>query len=146
MHWRRKWQPTPLFLPGESQGQGSLVGHSPWGRKMLDLTERATEHMVSLRKPGFAFILLSPEFRDFYKKLLLGWNQIEFHQFCGNRTAILRAHTELQLSFLSFPCPVAAPSKYHPAPPNKKHRNLVTLRLRNKKTHFLFSILLLLPI
>ena len=26
MHWRRKWQPTPMFLPGESQGQGSLVG------------------------------------------------------------------------------------------------------------------------
>ena len=30
--WRRKWQPTPVFLPGESQGQGSLVGCSPWGR------------------------------------------------------------------------------------------------------------------
>ena len=32
MHWRRKWQPTPVFLPGESQGRGSLVGCSPWGR------------------------------------------------------------------------------------------------------------------
>ena len=31
MHWRRKWQPTPVFLPGESQGWGSLVGYSPWG-------------------------------------------------------------------------------------------------------------------
>ena len=31
MHWRRKWQPTPVFLPGESQGQGSLVGCRPWG-------------------------------------------------------------------------------------------------------------------
>ena len=30
-HWRRKWQPTPVFLPGESQGQGSLVGCSLWG-------------------------------------------------------------------------------------------------------------------
>ena len=30
-HWRRTWQPTPVFLPGESQGQGSLVGCSPWG-------------------------------------------------------------------------------------------------------------------
>ena len=29
---RRKWQPTPVFLPGESQGQRSLVGCSPWGR------------------------------------------------------------------------------------------------------------------
>ena len=32
MHWRRKWQPTPVFLSGESQEQGSLVGCSPWGR------------------------------------------------------------------------------------------------------------------
>ena len=37
--WRRKWQPTPVFLPGESHGQKSLVGYSPWGRKELDRTE-----------------------------------------------------------------------------------------------------------
>ena len=39
MHWRRKWQPTPVFLPGESQGRGSLVGHRLWGRTELDTTE-----------------------------------------------------------------------------------------------------------
>ena len=39
MHWRRKWQPTPVFLPGESQGQGSLVGCHLWGRTELDTTE-----------------------------------------------------------------------------------------------------------
>ena len=39
MHWRRKWQPTPVFLPGEPQGQGSLVGCRPWGRTGLDTTE-----------------------------------------------------------------------------------------------------------
>ena len=39
MHWRRKWQPTPVFLPGESQGQGSLVGCHPWGHTELDTTE-----------------------------------------------------------------------------------------------------------
>ena len=33
MHWRRKWQPTPVVLPGESQGQRGLVGHSGWGRR-----------------------------------------------------------------------------------------------------------------
>ena len=37
--WRRKWQPTPIFLPGESHGQRSLVGYSPWGRKESDTTE-----------------------------------------------------------------------------------------------------------
>ena len=31
--WRRKWQPTPGFLPGESHGQRSLAGYSPWGHK-----------------------------------------------------------------------------------------------------------------
>ena len=37
--WRRKWQPTPVFLPRESHGESSLVGYSPWGRKGLDTTE-----------------------------------------------------------------------------------------------------------
>ena len=39
MHWRRKWQPTPVFLPGESQGWGSLVGCRPWGHTESDTTE-----------------------------------------------------------------------------------------------------------
>ena len=39
MDWRRKWQPTPVFLPGESQGQGSLVGCRLWGRTESDTTE-----------------------------------------------------------------------------------------------------------
>ena len=38
-HWRRKWQPTPVFLPGESQGRGSLVGCHLWGRTVSDMTE-----------------------------------------------------------------------------------------------------------
>ena len=37
--WRRKWQPTPVFLPGESQGQGSLVGCQLWGHTESDTTE-----------------------------------------------------------------------------------------------------------
>ena len=39
MHWRRKWQPTPVFLPGESQGWGSLVGCRLWGHTESDTTE-----------------------------------------------------------------------------------------------------------
>ena len=39
MHWRRQWQPTPVFLPGESQGWRSLVGCGLWGRTELDTTE-----------------------------------------------------------------------------------------------------------
>ena len=41
--WRRAWQPIPVFLPGESQGQRSLASYSPWGCKESDKTE-ATEH------------------------------------------------------------------------------------------------------
>ena len=37
--WRRAWQPTPVFLPGEFYGQRSLLGYSPWGCKELDVTE-----------------------------------------------------------------------------------------------------------
>ena len=37
--WRRKWQPTSVFLPGKSHGQRILVGYSPWGREELDMTE-----------------------------------------------------------------------------------------------------------
>ena len=38
-HWRRKWQPTPVFLPGESQRRGSLVGCHLWGGTESDMTE-----------------------------------------------------------------------------------------------------------
>ena len=40
--WRRKWQPTPVFLPRESHGQRSQAGYGPWGCKNLDTTERLT--------------------------------------------------------------------------------------------------------
>ena len=40
--WRRAWQPTPVFLLGESHGQRSLEGYSPWGLKEWDTTERFT--------------------------------------------------------------------------------------------------------
>ena len=39
--WKRKWQPTPIFLPGTSHGQRSLVGYSPWSCKESNTSERA---------------------------------------------------------------------------------------------------------
>ena len=44
--WRRKWQPTPVLLPGKSHGGRSLVGFSPWGHKELDTTERLHFHFT----------------------------------------------------------------------------------------------------
>ena len=65
--WRRKWQPTPVFLPGESHGQRSLVGYSPRGRKELDTTERLHCHFHF--RLVIAFLLRS-------KHLLISWLQL----------------------------------------------------------------------
>ena len=45
--WRRTWQPSPVFLPGKSQGESGLVGYSPWDRKELDTTELLSMHAIS---------------------------------------------------------------------------------------------------
>ena len=45
--WRREWQPTPVFLPGESHGQMNLLGYSPWDHKELDTTEQLNHHTVN---------------------------------------------------------------------------------------------------
>ena len=49
--WSRKWQPTPVFLPGKSHGQRSLVC-SPWNHKKFDLTERLSTHMCHKGQPS----------------------------------------------------------------------------------------------
>ena len=46
--WRRAWQPIPVFPPGESHGQRSLVGYSPWGRKESDTTEQLSTHTLRI--------------------------------------------------------------------------------------------------
>ena len=47
--WRRKWQPTPVFLQRYSHGQRSLVGYSPWGCNGTNTTERLSMHACKLR-------------------------------------------------------------------------------------------------
>ena len=47
--WRRKWQPTPVFLPGESHGRRNLVGYSPRGHKESDTTEHLHFHFLSMQ-------------------------------------------------------------------------------------------------
>ena len=44
--WRREWQPTPVFVPGEFHGQRILAGYSPWGHKELDMPERLTHTLI----------------------------------------------------------------------------------------------------
>ena len=52
--WRRAWQPMPVFLPGESHGQRSLVSYSPWGRKESDTTKanKQLQHRDDLKYTG----------------------------------------------------------------------------------------------
>ena len=77
--WRRKWQPIPVFLPGESQGRGSLVGYSPQGRKESDTAERLHFHLESMKTKSFIELLNFENtlqisiwiiLRKFYKLLL----------------------------------------------------------------------------
>ena len=69
--WRRKWQPTPVVLPGESHGWRSLVGYSPRGHKELDMTEQLDFTLLLL-------YLLSTVLSQHH---LLGFEraQLEFH-------------------------------------------------------------------
>ena len=59
MHWRRQWQPTPVFLPGESQGRGSLVGCRLWGRTESDTTDATQQQQQQQSLTGvFVFSLV----------------------------------------------------------------------------------------
>ena len=53
IHWRRKWQPTPVFLPGESQGLGSLVGCCLWGHTESDTTDVTQQQLYLLHFNNF---------------------------------------------------------------------------------------------
>ena len=66
--WRRKWQSTPVFLPGESHGQRSLAGCSAWGRKEADMTDRLT---LSL---SFFNTIVYPHTRIQHFFILQDWN------------------------------------------------------------------------
>ena len=52
MHWRRKWQPTPVFLPGESEGWGSLLGCHLWGCTESDTTEATQQQQQQQHEPN----------------------------------------------------------------------------------------------
>ena len=64
--WRRKWQPTPVFLPGESHGQRSLVGYSPWGRK------RVGHDLATQQKKTFLGYITWPSFEMTFLQVSAG--------------------------------------------------------------------------
>ena len=58
--WRREWQPTSVFVPGESHRQRSLVGCSPWGHKELDMTEATQHYPLSYIAPVHSILAETP--------------------------------------------------------------------------------------
>ena len=80
--WRKKWQHAPVFLPGESHGQRSLVGYSPWGCKELDTTKLLTllfsyNKMVYLgeHSPGWIDDNEISLLANFQRSLCVGFSQ-----------------------------------------------------------------------
>ena len=71
--WRRKWQSTPVLLPGKSHGQRSLVGYSPWGRKESDMTERL-HFTFKLTSLSLADCILLMSFNMFICPLIVRWS------------------------------------------------------------------------
>ena len=87
-HWRRKWQPTPVFLPGESQGQGSLVGCRPWGR-----TESDNWSDLAAAADLYAFLTL-----NFWYNLVSFWHNLVLSPALLDHFSLFT----FQLTFLTF--------------------------------------------
>ena len=80
--WKRAWQPTPVFLPGESHGQRSLAGYSPWSNRKSDPTEQPTHTLTRenvTSSPGsFCQCMLRrwvEESSEISSKTLVSWKQ-----------------------------------------------------------------------
>ena len=74
--WRRKWQPTPVFLPGKSHRQRSLVGYSPWGRKSESVSE-VTQSCSTVCNP-MECSLPSSSVHGIFQARILEWVAISF--------------------------------------------------------------------
>ena len=77
--WRRKWQPTPILLPGKSHGWRSLVGYSPWGHKESDTTEDFTFFLSE-----YIHIMIANVYTYIYEYMIvkLKATSITFYFFC----------------------------------------------------------------
>ena len=106
MPWSRKWQPTPVFLPGKSHGQRSLVDYSPRGRGESDTTKWLSMNRGVIAQhtklSALPFIFFSYSTQLFYN--LFSWGQDLYlsTNFCKHGTVILKAKTFFPPSVLSF--------------------------------------------
>ena len=94
MHWRRKWQPTPLFLPGESQGWGSLVGCHLWGCKVgHDWRDLAAAAVIGIT------IQVIHSNSTIYDAL---WGYTYFYQLCIVEYFLTKLNDRLTLQLRNF--------------------------------------------
>ena len=89
MHWRRKWQPTSVFLPRESQGWGSLVGCRLWGRTESDTTEATAAAAAAL---SLAFSQMSTPFQICTDQSIFGipiiWSSVCWNPIQSSKTVL----------------------------------------------------------
>ena len=71
--WRRQWQPTPVFLPGESQGWGSLVSCRLWGATELDTTEALSSSSIYAIRVVLGFIQILKDSQNTFDSTLGLW-------------------------------------------------------------------------
>ena len=94
--WRRKWQPTPVFWPGKSQGQRNLVGYSPWGRKewtwLSDFTSYLWGHGLHAVQREDRFALGS--FAPGPSSVVCAYPCLHSHRACGT-SQVLSLNTRM---------------------------------------------------
>ena len=93
--WRRKWQPTPVFLPVKSHGQRNLVGSSPWGHKESDITYQLNKSNKTVQQRGL-FSFLHPT--------SICWGPIWIQTFWGNSASPQADLQMLENTVSASPC------------------------------------------
>ena len=101
MHWRRKWQPTPVFWPGESQGWWSLVGCRLWGCTELDMTEATQQISNHHQHDGHCLMLKVLVEGHLYKIFHLCESIFQFIHPCKDKAQCL-SQPQLVYTFSKF--------------------------------------------
>ena len=98
--WRRAWQPTLVFLPGETRGQRRLVGYSPLGGKQSDIAEATS---LASKYIKFYFLTYQNSYPAYLKPLLCTHNELKYPYLCLSETDVFnKSRTQLP-HFSSLP-------------------------------------------
>ena len=118
--WRRKWQPMPVFLPGKSHGQRSLMGYCPWDLEESDMTE-TTEHILTGYTVNTVYLQ--------YLHMLLSYS-LWAYQFSSVLSLCLQPH---EPQHARPPCSSPTPRVHpNPCPLSHGHGDVIHTRLLEK--------------